>query len=1377
MKKLGLDLGSSSIGWALKEDKEFLGKGVVTFKAGMSEGRSGGYSSPTKDRREARAKRNLIKARKQQKWELLKILTEKNFVPIEKYELEIWSRYKKGQLRKFPETETFLKWLACDFRYNNQKNYKNPYELRIAALDGKVSDHEFGRALYHLVQRRGYRNIGVPFFVEDGSKYESTEKDKETKTQLERRERDGFKEAMDKHGVLSKALKNEFLDKGKRARNQYTLRGEYQHEFEQICEKQGYDISKGENSYNDPFIQSLWKAIIWQRPLKSQKGNIGKCTLETSRLRCPASHPVFEIFRAFSFINTIKYVSSGGEKEPIAQELRDALFEGVFLKKDKNFKFEDIRKFLDIKIGSKKQYNYPVNEKGEYDTSVSGMPITKGLISIFGDEVKKAVYTLEQYNIGTAPKIIHGKYSIYDLWHILFDFDEAYLKKYAVNSLKVENKKNKKEEVFNPFAKLKQSVQSGYADLSLKAMCKIIPFLKDGHLYNEAVVLAKIPELLGEEWETQKEEISQAFQTAKNAYADHKTIINITNKLIEQWKAEKELWDNGEGQVKAWKDYTYELDHYDEEDILKTCEGYFGEKSWEDLKDRQKITESVEEEYQAFYKDQKRTYRQVPTLSDLFKEELTKIGITTKDGDLYHHSVKENRYLKKYLNTKTGEFELPEDTKTGLSLLPEATTDSIKNPMFNKAMSMLRKVINELIKSEKIDEDTEVTIEVARELNDNNKRAAIERYQREREKKREKYRKFLEEFKEKEDRKDINVENSLDEFELWTEQIFEETTDEEGKPIQQREAILKEKSDIDRYELWIEQKGLCMYTGNTISIAQLFSNKIDIEHTIPRSILPDNTMANRTVAYAHYNRDEKGKNLPRHLYNFDKEITHRLDHWRKERDKWRKERDKCLFKSHTKAKGNEDEGAKNKRIQKKHYFKMHYDYWADKIARFEAKEVKDGWARRQLVDTQMVSKYAREFLKSYFKKVEVQKGEVTAIFRKIHGFQEEDEIKNRNKHTHHAIDAAVLTLIPANSSNRERMIKQYHKEEENKQPTQKKPFASFNPQTLIKDIESGTLIVNYTTDTILKQTVKNVRKRGRLQYLEKNGNKIQPKAKGDTIRSQLFKENYLGKIRNVKRDADGKLRREQGKWIFESGKNEFTFTKRVPVDGVKTNDIIDPKIKDIVANAKAENTIPIDAQGKTIRHVRIKASTGREVKKRLNYLSKHDYKNKFYSEAGSIPYAIMVEKEKKRLIPLPSFEIAKAAKDLNIRKWDEADIEKYLSKCPPKLSGYSGKRLLRVGQKVIVFKSDEEYHQKEDLAFQMNRMYYITQFHSDGRRIYLRYHLEARSRDEINKYPASIEVEGDTPLLLMSSKNWNFLYEGEDFEISLLGEIKFIKNH
>ena len=38
MKRLGLDLGSSSIGWALREDNKIEKRGVITFQSGMKKG-------------------------------------------------------------------------------------------------------------------------------------------------------------------------------------------------------------------------------------------------------------------------------------------------------------------------------------------------------------------------------------------------------------------------------------------------------------------------------------------------------------------------------------------------------------------------------------------------------------------------------------------------------------------------------------------------------------------------------------------------------------------------------------------------------------------------------------------------------------------------------------------------------------------------------------------------------------------------------------------------------------------------------------------------------------------------------------------------------------------------------------------------------------------------------------------------------------------------------------------------------------------------------------------------------------------------------------------------------------------------------------------
>lgn len=52
-------------------------------------------------------------------------------------------------------------------------------------------------------------------------------------------------------------------------------------------------------------------------------------------------------------------------------------------------------------------------------------------------------------------------------------------------------------------------------------------------------------------------------------------------------------------------------------------------------------------------------------------------------------------------------------------------------------------------------------------------------------------------------------------------------------------------------------------------------------------------------------------------------------------------------------------------------------------------------------------------------------------------------------------------------------------------------------------------------------------------------------------------------------------------------------------------------------------------------------------------------------------------------------------------------------------------------------------------------------------------------KKELDKYkaiPSTIEIEGETPLLKMGKEKWNFLFEGEDFEISLDGKINWEAN-
>lgn len=1334
MKILGLDIGSSSVGWFIREFNQIVKYGVIVFESGMVKGK-GGYSSPTKDRREDRLPRNLKRARKYRKWKLLELLMSCGMVPLTVQELDRWRKYIKGQKSIFPNSENFKSWFACDFSYQNGIKFKNPYEIRVKGLDEKLSPHEFGRALYHIVQRRGYKDIG--------------EKDKETKKQIERREQTGFGKALNENRTVGEALLNNYIRENKRARNEYPYRHEYLSELETLCVAQGYDVKKEDNKYIDPFVKKLHKSIIWQRPLKSQKGNIGYCTFEEKSRRCPISHPLFEIFRALSFINTIRTVENN-EKIALSESTRKQLFL-FFLKKHKNFKFEEVRNKLDKITKKKNKYNYPINKKGEYYTSIAGMPFCKNLIKTFGEDITEHLLELQKYDSNSKENCykLKEKYSIYDFWHFLHDFEDDFLERFASEKFGIDRIQ---------IESFKDSLPNGYSNISIKALRKIIPFLNEGFLYNEAVLLAKIPEFIGSEWEVNKTLVYQNLKNAKNKHSFESLGIRITNRLIEEYKSleHKDTY------------FTYKLTEYDHEAIKKMCQKYFGKISWLDFDQKDKLLNAIGLEYQKFFEDEKRDYRKVQKLSDIFKNELTSSGFNI--GKLYHHSDLDNKYGKcnEFVNKQTGQV---------FEILPSAIIPSIKNPMFNKSMSILRKLINELIVQEWIDEETKVIIEIPRgQIDDNNEREAYIKYTNERESIREKYREFLLEFR---DRKNlgINVEEKIPVFELWNEQAV--TTSENQKTPDE---ILKLENATERYNLWMEQQAQCMYTGKMISITQLFSNDIDIEHTIPRSILPDNTMANKTVCFKRYNTDVKNDRLPSECPNFDKDhgefsrIDKRLDRWKEKRDHF-----ETLYEQRKKARGKEDENKKNTRIKEKHYYKRKFNYWKEKIERFEATEVNERWARRQLVDTQMTTKYAREFLKTKFQKVEVVNAAVNVAFRKMYGFQNADEDKNRDKHTHHTKDASVLSLLPVNGSTRLKLIRQMYKQlEEGKGQLRINPFGfeNFNAQKIISEIDSNTLVVNYSKDTITQQTFKNVRKRGKIQYLKRNGeyvldenqNKIPLKAKGDTIRASLFKDTFIGKIREVKRDEEGKpLRDENKNLIFNEGNDEFSWVVRKDLKDVvnSSEKIVDPEIKKIVERDKLNAR---DPQGKQIRRVRIKVNQGKEVKERVNYRSKLEYKNKYYATSGSVPYALLVLEKygnsfRKSLRPIHTFQIAKITKtyaEFNKELYIREFIPQFFSECYNTI-------LLKNRQRVLVLLSDNDYSNRKSILFQKNRLYKIKQLEEDGR-VKLVHHLFS---GEPKNYSSHFD-EGNTNCFRKSISKLNLLFESEDFEMNILGELTFL---
>ena len=304
---------------------------------------------------------------------------------------------------------------------------------------------------------------------------------------------------------------------------------------------------------------------------------------------------------------------------------------------------------------------------------------------------------------------------------------------------------------------------------------------------------------------------------------------------------------------------------------------------------------------------------------------------------------------------------------------------SIRNPMAMRSLHRIRHVVNALLDKGMIDRDTEVHIELGRELNDANMRAAIRRQNKLNESERAKAKAELENY---------GINNASE-------------------------------TDIDKYILWDEQHKKCLYTGKQIGIEDIFgpNPKYDIEHTIPRSRGGDSTMENLTLCDSRFNRDVKKTRLPSELANAD-EVMQRVAFMKEKADDLQKQIRRC------RTNASMDKSQKDRIIQKRHSLELQQTYWRNKYRRFGMTEVPEDFSRRQGATAGIVARYARLFLKSLFDDVSIVKGAATADFRKAWKLQSTDEKKSRDNHTHHQVDAVVIACI--GKGDYQRLAASYH---------------------------------------------------------------------------------------------------------------------------------------------------------------------------------------------------------------------------------------------------------------------------------------------------------------------------------------------------------------
>ncbi len=289
---LGLDIGSSSIGWAVMEiagegeAAGIAGAGARVFEAGMDDVESGKDSSRAAARREARSIRRRLERRSRRLMKLGGALQRRGLLP----EGDIKAAMARKEYFDKLDAELATKDGAADAAML-------PYRLRAKALDEALTPHEIGRALYHLCQRRGYKSNR-----KDVSE-DRREKDKEESKKVE----SGIADLRGKMAEAGARTLGEYLSKldpaAERLRSRYTHRDMYADEFEAIWAAQA---ARHPGVMTDEAKKEIHRAIFFQRPLKSQKHLRGRCEFETGCPRAPLALMAAQRFRLLQKVNDLK---------------------------------------------------------------------------------------------------------------------------------------------------------------------------------------------------------------------------------------------------------------------------------------------------------------------------------------------------------------------------------------------------------------------------------------------------------------------------------------------------------------------------------------------------------------------------------------------------------------------------------------------------------------------------------------------------------------------------------------------------------------------------------------------------------------------------------------------------------------------------------------------------------------------------------------------------------------------------------------------------------------------------------------------------------------------------------------------------------------
>ena len=351
------------------------------------------------------------------------------------------------------------------------KNLEDIYNLRVRALDEAISNEEIARVLLHLAHRRGFKSNRKAEKADKENGLLLTAVNENAKRMQEHNYRtigemllkdSAFAEYKRNKGgsYLTTVAREMIVDEAKqifetqRSFKNDVLTGEFEEKYlEILLSQRNFDEGPGgESPYGGDQIANM----------------IGKCTFEREEMRCAKASFSFEYFNLLQKINHLRLLVDG-DKIALDDEQKKKII--TLAKTKADLKYNQIRKELGLSekvLFNSLVYNGSVDEV-EKKAKFNFLPVYHQVRKELDKVSKNRIEALDVETLDEIGRIL----SIY----------KSDIKRVeALGNLNITDADIEALLNINGLRK--------FGHLSLKALKKIIPYLEQGLIYNEACVAA-----------------------------------------------------------------------------------------------------------------------------------------------------------------------------------------------------------------------------------------------------------------------------------------------------------------------------------------------------------------------------------------------------------------------------------------------------------------------------------------------------------------------------------------------------------------------------------------------------------------------------------------------------------------------------------------------------------------------------------------------------------------------------------------------------------------------------------------------------------------------------------------------------------------------